>query len=191
MSKSLGNLITIKDALKEYNADTIRLFVLNSHYRSPLKYSKESFQAAKAAADRLRRTIERAETGTNVKESLDVTIYRRQFVEAMDDDFNTPQALAVLFDLARTINQAADAGTGFEQAKSVLLELAQSVLGLKLSAASYEDNEEIQKLILERQHLRKEKKWKEADAVRDKLATLGVAVEDTPTGVKITPVRNK
>jgi cysteinyl-tRNA synthetase len=191
MSKSLGNLITIKGALKEYSADTIRLFVLNSHYRSPLKYSKESFQAADAGAERLRRTVAREESNSNSKENLDAAPYRKQFIEAMDDDFNTPQALAALFDLARSINQAADTGTGFAQAKSVFLELAQNVLGLSLSSADYRGNAEIQQLIEDRQNLRKEKKWKEADAVREKLTALGVAVEDTTTGVKIIPIRKK
>jgi cysteinyl-tRNA synthetase len=190
MSKSLGNLITIKDALKDYSADTIRLFVLNSHYRSPLKYSLEAFQAADGAADRLRRTVEREDNTSNTNK-LDPEPYRRMFIEAMDDDFNTPQALASLFDLARAINQAADYGTDITEAKKVLTDLAQDVFGLKLEAASYEDNPEIQKLITERQIYRKEKRWKEADAVREKLTALGVAVEDTPTGVKITPIKKK
>ncbi len=191
MSKSLGNLITIKDALKDYGADTIRLFVLNSHYRSPLKYSLEAFQAADGAADRLRRTVERDVAAGNAANRLDPEPYRRMFIEAMDDDFNTPQALASLFDLARAINQAADYGTDITEAKKVLTDLAQDVFGLKLEAASYEDNPEIQKLITERQIYRKEKRWKEADAVREKLTALGVAVEDTPTGVKITPIKKK
>jgi cysteinyl-tRNA synthetase len=189
MSKSLGNLITIKDALKDYGADTIRLFVLNSHYRSPLKYSLEAFQAAEGAADRLRRTVEREDASNTNK--LDPEPYRKMFVEAMDDDFNTPQALASLFDLARAINQAADFGNDIAEAKKVLTDLAQNVLGLRLKTVGYEDNPEIQKLIEQRQTFRKEKNWKEADAVREKLAALGVAVEDTPTGVKITPLKKK
>jgi len=190
MSKSLGNLITIKDALKDYGADTIRLFVLNSHYRSPLKYSLEAFQAADGAADRLRRTVEREDNTSNTNK-LDPEPYRRMFIEAMDDDFNTPQALASLFDLARAINQAADYRTDITEPKKVLTDLAQDVFGLKLEAASYEDNPEIQKLITERQIYRKEKRWKEADAGREKLAALGVAIEDTPTGAKITPIKKK
>ncbi len=190
MSKSLGNLITIKDALQKYNVDTIRIFILNSHYRSPLKYSLEAFQAAESAADRLRRTVEREDNANNTNK-LDPQPYRKLFIEAMDDDFNTPQALAALFDLARAINQAADAGTDISEAKNTLAELAQNVLGLKLASISYEQNPEIQKLIQERQTFREERNWKEADDVRQKLADLGVAVEDTPTGVKITPLKKK
>jgi cysteinyl-tRNA synthetase len=163
---------------------------LNSHYRSPLKYSLEAFQAADGAADRLRRTVEREDNTSNTNK-LDPEPYRRMFIEAMDDDFNTPQALASLFDLARAINQAADYGTDITEAKKVLTDLAQDVFGLKLEAASYEDNPEIQKLITERQIYRKEKRWKEADAAREKLAALGVAIEDTPTGAKITPIKKK
>jgi cysteinyl-tRNA synthetase len=190
MSKSLGNLITIKDALKDYGADTIRIFVLNSHYRSPLKYSLEAFQAAESGADRLRRTVEREDNANSINK-LNPAPYRKLFIEAMDDDFNTPQALASLFDLARAINQAADFNNDISEAKKVLLELAQNVLGLRLKAVSYEDNPEIQKLIEQRQTFRKEKNWKEADAVREKLAALGVSIEDTPTGVKITPLKKK
>ncbi len=191
MSKSLGNLITIKEALNEYGSDTIRLFVLNSHYRGPLKYSKDSFQAASAGVERLRRTVEREDTGTNSENYIDAKIYLKNFTEAMDDDFNTPQALAVLFDMARAINQAADTGVGFSQAKTVLLQLAQTVLGLRLSSSSYRHSAEIQQLIEQRAILRKEKNWKEADAVRGKLAELGVTVEDTPTGIKIITIKKK
>ncbi|MFA7352602.1 MAG: cysteine--tRNA ligase, partial [Dehalococcoidales bacterium] len=187
MSKSLGNLITIKNALQKYSVDTIRIFILNSHYRSPLKYSLEAFQAAESAAERLRRTVEREDNAGNA-DKLDPEPYRKLFIEAMDDDFNTPQALAALFDLARAINQEADSGANITEAKKVLLELAQDVLGLKLASLSYDENPEIQKLIQERQTFRKEKNWEKADAVREKLAELGVAVEDTPTGVKITPL---
>ena len=188
MSKSLGNLITIKNALQKYSVDTIRIFILNSHYRSPLKYSLEAFQAAESAAERLRRTVEREDNAGNA-DKLDPEPYRKLFIEAMDDDFNTPQALAALFDLARAINQEADSGANITEAKKVLLELAQDVLGLKLASLSYDENPEIQKLIQERQTFRKEKNWEKADAVREKLAELGVAVEDTPTGVKITPLK--
>jgi cysteinyl-tRNA synthetase len=190
MSKSLGNLITIKNALQKYSVDTIRIFILNSHYRSPLKYSLEAFQAAESAAERLRRTVEREDNAGNA-DKLDPEPYRKLFIEAMDDDFNTPQALAALFDLARAINQEADSGANITEAKKVLLELAQDVLGLKLASLSYDENPEIQKLIQERQTFRKEKNWEKADAVREKLAELGVAIEDTPTGVKITPLKKR
>ncbi|GAH82786.1 unnamed protein product, partial [marine sediment metagenome] len=114
MSKSLGNLVTIKEILAKYSADAIRIFVLNSHYRSPLTYSDESLEAAKGGVERLVRVISRDDLTKGKGEALDAKPYHDRFIEAMDDDFNTPQAMASLFDLAREINQAADSGLGFQ-----------------------------------------------------------------------------
>jgi cysteinyl-tRNA synthetase len=133
MSKSLGNLITIKQALKKYSADALRVFVLNSHYRSPLTYSGEAIEAAAGGVERLLRVISRDDPSGSRGKSLDASAYKEQFMEAMDDDFNTPQALAALFDLAREINQAADAGIGFAEARQALRELG-GILGLTFSA---------------------------------------------------------
>ena len=183
MSKSLGNLITIKEALQKYSADAIRIFVLSSHYRSPLTYSQEVVEAAESGAERLLRVIARDEPAGS-GEAIDPEPYRKQFIEAMDDDFNTPQALAVLFDLAREINQAADSGTGFMDAKKVLLELANNILGLELQA--FEPDPETQplvnQLIEERARLRQAKQWQKADEIRAELAKKGVILEDTPKG---------
>ncbi|MFC2026367.1 cysteine--tRNA ligase [Chloroflexota bacterium] len=195
MSKSLGNLITIKEALQGYSADAIRIFVLSSHYRSPLKYSEEALAAAEGGAERLRRVINRDDNTNNEAEALDAESYRKQFIMAMDDDFNTPQALAAIFDLAREINQAADSGKGFSQAKTVLSKLAEYVLGLTLKppGSVYFRGEapKFMALVEKRNRLRKEKRWEEADAIRDKLTALGVAVEDTASGTVITPMRKK
>ncbi|MFC1874915.1 cysteine--tRNA ligase [Chloroflexota bacterium] len=195
MSKSLGNLITIKEALQGQSADAIRIFVLSSHYRSPLKYSEEALAAAEGGAERLRRVINRDDNTNNEAEALDAESYRKQFIMAMDDDFNTPQALAAIFDLAREINQAADSGKGFSQAKTVLSKLAEHVLGLTLKppGSVYFRGEapKFMALVEKRNRLRKEKRWEEADAIRDKLTALGVAVEDTASGTVITPMRKK
>jgi cysteinyl-tRNA synthetase len=188
MSKSLGNLITIKEALNRYSADAIRIFVLSSHYRSPLTYSGEALAAAEGGAERLLRVISRDDTTAGAGEALDAGPYYRRFIEAMDDDFNTPQALGVLFDLARAINQAADSGKGFLQAKKVLSELAEDVLGLKLEAfiAAAEIEPEIQarvnNLVKEREKCRIAKQWKQADEIRDKLSEMNIILEDTPEG---------
>jgi len=130
MSKSLGNLITIKEALDKYGTDAIRIFVLSSHYRSPLTYSEEVVEGAFKGAERLLRVIVREDAGG--KETIDVKPYEDRFIEAMDDDFNTPQAIAVLFDLARAINQAVHSGAGFANARDRLAALARDVLGLRL-----------------------------------------------------------
>jgi cysteinyl-tRNA synthetase len=181
MSKSLGNLITIKEALKDYSPDALRLFVLSSHYRSPLKYSEEALEAAEGGAERLGRVISRESGGK--KKALDAEPYRQRFIEAMDDDFNTPQALGVLFDLARKINEAGDAGINIKKAQGVLASLAQEVLGLTLKPVAFvEPTESITQLVEERERLRKAKKWQEADKIRAKLVEMGVTLEDTPEG---------
>jgi cysteinyl-tRNA synthetase len=196
MSKSLGNLITIKQALEKYSPDAIRLFVLSSHYRSPLTYSEEALEAAEGGAERLQRAVSRNETGGKGK-ALDGEPYEKQFIEAMDDDFNTPQALAVLFDLARKINEAADSGVGLSKAKGVLEKLAGNVLGLKLEEYEFlgeadpETKTLVKRLVEERESLRKAKKWAEADRIRTKLAELGIILEDTAEGTIIRAKRKK
>jgi cysteinyl-tRNA synthetase len=187
MSKSLGNLITIKTALQKYSADALRIFVLSSHYRSPLTYSEEAIEAAKGGVERLLRVVSRNDPTGGKGEALDAESYRNQFIEAMDDDFNTPQAMAVLFYLARAINQAADSGMSFVKAQIVLAELARSVLGLKLEAfasllreADAEIEPLVNSLIKARDSLRKAKQWTLADGIRNKLTELGISLEDAP-----------
>jgi cysteinyl-tRNA synthetase len=132
MSKSLGNLITIRDALKKYSADGIRIFILSSHYRSPLTYTEEAIEAAQGGAERLQRVILK-ETGGGGGEALDAAPYRQRFIDAMDDDFNTPQAIATLFDLSRDINRAEESGMDAGKARETLRELG-GVLGLTFKA---------------------------------------------------------
>ena len=199
MSKSLGNLITIKQALEKYSPDAMRIFILSSHYRSPLTYSEEGLEAAERGAERIARVISRDDPTGGVGEALNAEPYQKQFIEAMDDDFNTPQALAVLFDLARGINQAADSGISFQDAKGVLLSL-RAILGLRrrdvvievptarLTITTYAPTvvteaqlpPEIKPLVEERERLRKAKKWQEADKIRAKLDEMGIILEDTP-----------
>jgi len=209
MSKSVGNLITIKEALAQYSADAIRIFVLMSHYRSPLTYCEEALEAANGGVERLARVIRRDDPTGGKGEALDAEPYRKQFIEAMDDDFNTPQALAVLFDLASAINQAADSGISFRDAKEVLFSLKRDVLGLKrrdvviqvpplqigvrpLAPTVYvsvqptpEAKVCVNRLVEERSRCRESKQWQRADEIRSRLAELGIVLEDTPQGAKI------
>ncbi len=187
MSKSLGNLITIKEALGKYSADAIRVFILSSHYRSPLTYSEEALEAAEKGADRLRQVAHAEGRVEKVgeKEKIDIEPYRQRFIEAMDDDFNTAQALATLFDLAREINRAGDSGLGFVGAKSILSQLACNVLGLTFKMPekpSLDAEPFIQLLISARNQLREAKQWQLADIIRAKLDESGIALEDTPKG---------
>jgi len=184
MSKSLGNLITIKEALEKYSPDAIRIFVLSSHYRSPLTYSEEALEAAERGLDRLRQAVYGEGKGEQVESKIDSEPYRRRFIEAMDDDFNTPQATATLFDLARDINRLSDEGYSVIRGQQMLLELA-NVLGLTLKLPErlpLDAELFIELLISIRNQLREVKQFQLADDIRAKLAELGVALEDTPQG---------
>jgi cysteinyl-tRNA synthetase len=182
-SRSLGNLITIRDALKKYSADGIRIFSLNSYYRGPLTYSEEALEAAERGAERLRQ-VAQSEARGRKRARIDAESYRNKFIEAMDDDFNTAQALAALFDLARDINRASDEGFNVEQAKLALSELA-GVLGLTLKPPekpALDAELFIELLISTRKRLREAKQFQLADEIRAKLDELGIVLEDTPTG---------
>jgi cysteinyl-tRNA synthetase len=192
MSKSLGNLITIKQALEQFSSDAIRIFVLSSHYRSPLTYSEEGLEAAERGAERLMRVALRDDTTGGKGKALDAKPYEEQFKEAMNDDFNTPQALAVLFELARAINQAGDSGLSFIGARSFISELARDVLGLKLDPLDLimrepepEIEQRVNRMVEERLKLRNAKQWQQADKIRAELRELGVVLEDTPEGTII------
>jgi cysteinyl-tRNA synthetase len=191
MSKSLGNLVTIKQALANYSSDAIRIFILSSHYRSPLTYSEEGLEAAEKGAKRLTWTAFRDDPTGGKGEAFNAEPYRKQFIEAMDDDFNTAQALGILFNLASTINQAGDAGVGIGQAQSTLISLAREVLGLKLETSEFmgepipEIAQQVNQLVEERLKLRNAKQWQRADEIRAKLAEMGVTLEDTTEGTVI------
>ncbi|MCH8993472.1 MAG: cysteine--tRNA ligase [Chloroflexi bacterium] len=181
MSKSLGNFVTIGEALEHWHADAIRLWVLTSHYRTPLTYTEEALAAAKRGAERLRTAGRAPADGSG--DPLDGAPYREQFIEAMDDDLNTSKALAVLFDLAHEINRVRDDGHAVGDAQAVLLELA-DVLGLTLSEAEADLGAApfIDLLITIRDELREAKQYELADRVRSGLDELDVALEDSAQG---------
>jgi cysteinyl-tRNA synthetase len=180
MSKSIGNLITMREGIDRYGADAIRIFVLGSGYRSPLTYSEEAIESAKSAAERLRTAAEAVETGST--EPVDAAPFRDRFVTAMEDDLNTAQALASLFDLAREINRARDAGRGISEAQATLRELA-GVLGLQLKGAEpIAAAPFIELLISLRKDLREQKQYALADRIRSGLGELGIVLEDSPAG---------
>jgi len=183
MSKSLGNLITVKEALRRYTPDALRLFVLSSHYRSPLTYSEDALSAAESGVERLRQAIRFGEEarGDGI---LDAEPFRARFIACMDDDFNTAQALAVLFELAREINRARAAGVRVAKAQETLRELA-GVLGFTLEEPRKPvlNAEPFIELLIEiRAELRQAKQWQLADRIRGRLSELGVVLEDTPKG---------
>jgi cysteinyl-tRNA synthetase len=186
MSKSLGNMLSIKDVLAKYPADAVRVFILSSHYRSPLNFTWEGLDGAIKGAERLARAVNRENPSASAA-ALDVSKYRADFIEAMDDDFNSAKGMGILFDMARDINQAADGGSNIAEAAATLKALAGDVLGLKLNKLTQNndsgvDNTEIEKLIQARLDFKKAKDFKKADGIRDKLTEMGVLLEDGPKG---------
>ncbi len=185
MSKSLGNLVSVVEALERYSPDAIRLYFLSSHYRSPLAYSDEGAAAVDRSLERVRHALTPA-NGSGPQ--VDPTPHRARFGTAMDDDLNTPQAVAALFDLARDINRGRDAGQSINDGQATLRELG-AVLGLTFaeragSAADLAAAPFIDMLVSVRAELRSARQFALADQIRDNLAAQGVALEDGPQGTQ-------
>lgn len=188
MSKSLGNFFTLRDVLKQYDAETIRYFLLSAHYRSQLNYSEDSILQARASLERLYTALRDVQPDMDVDLAQDS--YLQRFNQAMDDDFNTPEAFAVLFDLARELNRHKDRPQQAGRLAGVLVKLG-AVLGilqsqplqfLQSGTDTVLDVAEIQRLIQARNDARKNKDWPAADAARDALTAMGVVLEDGPQG---------
>ena len=182
MSKSIGNVFTISSALERYTSDVLRMFFLGSHYRSPLTFNEENVKSQERALERLKTALNtQSFEGTEMKYEL----YTSRFMEAMDDDLNTPRALAVLFDLARDINREAGNGLNVRESQKILESLA-GVLGLTFKEEVLESSTEaapfINLLVDLRSRLRNEKQFEIADQVRNQLSELGVAIEDSAEG---------
>ena len=180
MSKSLGNAFNVNSALDEFSSDAIRLWILQSHYRSNPLLDKKLIGGAERSMRRIRNAVE-AETVESEK-SLDPTSFKRRFTEAMDDDLNSPQALAAIFDLCRKMNQSRDRGTNVSKAADLVHELT-GVLGFTLEAPPQKEDglsdDAIKVLIEQRKIARNEKRWGDADAVRDQLDAVGISIADS------------
>lgn len=186
MSKSAGNLVCVEDILDRFSSDALRLFVLSSHYRGPLAYSDEALEANERGAQRLRSALSQKGDRNGGATALDTEPLKRKFAEAMDNDFDTPQAIAVLFELAKEINRGAEQGVNIAEAQDTLLELA-GILGLTLKDKAQPTPEAeafISLLASIRDDLRQNKQWQLADKIRQGLAHLGVTLEDTPQGTR-------
>ncbi|MBP6517839.1 MULTISPECIES: cysteine--tRNA ligase [unclassified Shewanella] len=187
MSKSLGNFFTIRDVLGHYDAETVRYFLLSGHYRSQLNYSEDNLKQARSALERLYTAIK----------DVDLTVaaapaeeFVAKFKAAMDDDFNTPEAYSVLFDMVREINRLKLTDMAQASALAVTLKQLADVLGLLSQepeaffqgGGSDDEVAEIEALIVERNRARTEKDWAAADVARNRLDILGVVLEDGPSG---------
>ena len=184
MSKSIGNIITVGEALSSYSPDALRLFFLSSHYRAPLLYTEANVAGQERALERLKNAV-RPASAASVGSTIDVSPAKAQFVEAMDDDFNTPRALATMFELAREINRGKDEGADVLGAQDTLRELS-GVLGISLdeTAETSGAGPFVQMLVNVRTELRAARQFDIADSIRDRLSELGVTIEDTPEGTE-------
>jgi len=198
MSKSLSNFFTVREAAEAYGYENIRMFMLMSHYRSPLSYSGEILAQAKNALDRIKTAKSSLEfIGENGSDKITdteksfiaaLTQYRERFIQAMDDDLNTADAIAVIFELIRESNSIAAEHEPSKEFAVKTLEILNelvNVLGLIYGSDGDESiDDEVEALIAARQKARADKNWADADAIRDKLGNMGIILEDTPQGVK-------
>lgn len=198
MSKSKGNFFTVRDIRKTYTGEEIRFFLLSGHYRSPIDFGEDLMKQARASLERLHNCKENLLYLTESGKAGDMTAsekevrdgyetYRNRFIDVMDDDLNTADGISVVFELVTAINSAVRADTTVEFAKKSLKTLMEfaDVLGILQTEEDNSVDEEIRKLVDERQQARKEKDFARADEIRDILRERGITLKDTPQGVQI------
>ena len=197
MAKSLGNFITLRDALKKHHVETIRLFFASTHYRSPIDFSQKNLEQSKKSLDRLYTTLENVHsmktsdktTPQEKQFKMRIQGYNEKFINAMDDDFNTLEALKVIFKMSNEVNKF------ISRRKALSKELKENIIKtfrelgglfgiLQKEIKKEELPEDIKKLIDKREEARKKKDWKTADSIRSKLKEMGILLEDTLEGVK-------
>jgi cysteinyl-tRNA synthetase len=197
MSKSLNNFFTAREILGKYDADVIRMFMLSGHYRTQINFSLDLLDSTKAALDRIYNSIAnlenlldevKVEKITESEEEYAKTLdsYREKYIEKMDDDFNTADAISVIFDLVREINTNVGSNSSkaiVEYSLNLIRELGRP-LGMLQNSKKGNIEEEIEKLIEQRQQARKNKDWALSDKIRDDLKAQGIILEDTPQGVR-------
>ena len=197
MSKSLGNFFTVREIEQHYDLQVLRLFMLSAHYRSPLNFSDKLMESAKSSLERIRNAVDNLNfrianaknTSMNEDESAkagELSGFTKQFDEAMDDDINTADALAVIFDLVRFANSEVkeDSSQAFARAVKDEILMLGEILGMKFERKEEVLDDQIEALIEERQAARKAKNFARADEIRGQLAQMGITLLDTREGVK-------
>ena len=197
MSKSLGNFRTVREISEQYDLQVLRFFMLSAHYRSPLNFSAELMEASKNGLERILNatdnlkhliaSVAAEEMSAEEKEAFSKTdAYVEEFEKAMDDDFNTADAIAAIFELVKYANTTATAESSKEYLRGLLDRIVKlgDVLGLILDKKEELLDADIEKLIEERQAARKEKNFARADEIRDELLAKGIVLKDTREGVQ-------
>lgn len=194
MSKSLGNYITVKDLLKKYDVNTLRLFFLTTHFRSPINFTEKALGEAKLNVDKLQNLFNSIQEilkkdlsdKTESKFNKKLEEFKKKFIKVMENDFNAPEALAVFFDFIKFMNKYLEKPSSkksLKKAMDLFVDIT-GIFGLKFKKEEKKLSKEIMKLIQKREEARKNKDWKTADAIRAKLKKMGIQLEDTPEGVK-------
>jgi cysteinyl-tRNA synthetase len=193
MSKSLNNFFTAREILEKYDNEVVRLFMLSGHYRTQINFTMELLDSAKASLERMYNALTRlngflasAAEGTDPKIIEMIDSYKSRYIEKMDDDFNTADAISVIFELIKEINTSVDETSGkgtLEYAMSILRELGKPI-GIMQNEVGGSLEKEVEELIEKRQQARKEKNFKLSDSIRDELSAKGIVLEDTPQGVR-------
>jgi len=197
MSKSAGNFFTVRDIAEKYDLQVLRFFMLSAHYRSPLNFSDELMESAKNGLERIKNAAEKLDYMEQNAENRSFDFdegedrefgaeYLKKFEEAMDDDCNTADAIAAVFELVRAINvtMTDSSSTALAERAEEVLKTMCGVLGIDLERKEEALDFEIEQMIAERQEARKEKDFARADKLRDKLLAMGIVLEDTREGVK-------
>jgi cysteinyl-tRNA synthetase len=182
MSKSLGNFITIRDLLKKYPAEIFRFMILQHHYRSPIDYDDKMMEQAERNLQRIQEFIEKLKRVNSHQSSvISIEKFRQKFFKYLDDDINTPKAIAVIFDLLKEGNRLIDRKAMNKKTAAQIIKLLKDIdkiFGLNLFKAKEKIPQEIIELAEKREKLRKEKKWSQADALREKIKKLGYEIKD-------------
>ena len=189
MSKSLNNFFTVREILEDYDAEVVRHLLIASHYRSPINYSEQSLQQSTSVLERFYNCLKDLDIAS--AKSLTNSRFEKGFFAAMDDDFNTPEAFSVLFEMVKEINKSKETDTGLANQLGALLVRLANLLGilqstpeefLRSNIAVEVDEQEIDQLIAARKQARADKDWVRADEIRDQLAAMKVVVEDGADG---------